>query len=139
MGQQISEQNAVVEAGDLQTPDYAIPLRVAGQFSSVDDLAHMPIRAGGLQLRLGDLGEIRRGTVDPPTPKVRLNGQQVVALGVSMQKGGNIILLGKSLTEADAQIRTQLPLGVEFQQIQDQPAVVGASVSEFLIVLAEAI
>ena len=139
VGQQISEQNAVVEAGDLQTPDYAIPLRVEGQFSSVDDLVHMPIRAGGLQLRLGDLGEIRRGTVDPPTPKVRLNGQQVVALGVSMQKGGNIILLGKSLAEADVQIRTQLPLGVEFQQIQDQPAVVGASVSEFLIVLAEAI
>ncbi|MFM1881004.1 MAG: hypothetical protein RLZZ344_1238 [Pseudomonadota bacterium] len=139
VGQQITEQNAVVEAGDLQTPDYAIPLRVEGQFASVDDLVNMPIRAGSLQLRLGDLGEIRRGTVDPPMPKVRLDGQEVVALGVSMQKGGNIILLGKSLDAVDRTIRAKLPLGVELRQIQDQPAVVSDSVSEFLIVLAEAI
>jgi multidrug efflux pump len=40
--------------------------------------------------------------MDPPSPKVRHQGKQVVALGVSMSKGGDIIALGKSLKAATA-------------------------------------
>jgi len=35
--------------------------------------------------------------VDPPGVKVRHQGREVIALGVSMSKGGDIIALGKAL------------------------------------------
>ena len=63
--------------------------------------ATMPIRgSSGSQLRLGDIAEIKRGYVDPPAVKVRHQGKEVIALGVSMTKGGDIIALGKSLQTA---------------------------------------
>lgn len=139
VGQQISEQNAVVEAGRLDTDQFTIPIKVLGQFGSLEELASMPIRAGQRILRLEDVATIRRATVDPPSPFVRVNGRAVVALGVSMLKGGDIIALGRNLDAAIENIKVQLPIGVTFQQIQNQPKVVAESVHEFLKVLAEAI
>ena len=58
----------------------------------------MPIKGNSAaQIRLGDIAEIKRGYVDPPTIKVRHQGKEVIAIGVSMIKGGDIIKLGKSL------------------------------------------
>ena len=137
---QIGAQNAVDSAGAVQTPQDVVQVRVAGQFSAVEDLRAMPIRgASGAQLRLGDIAEIQRGYVDPPQVTVRHDGQQVIALGVSMAKGGDIIALGKALKETSAQIERALPLGVKLVQIQDQPQAVATSVNEFVKVLIEAV
>ncbi len=58
----------------------------------------MPIRgSSGNQLRLGDIAQIKRGYLEPPTVKVRHQGRDVIALGVSMAKGGDILALGKAL------------------------------------------
>jgi multidrug efflux pump subunit AcrB len=136
---QLNQQNAVVSAGAVQTPLDVVQVRVAGQFNALADLRAMPIRAGDKQLRLGDIADIKRGDVDPPTVKVRFQGQEVIALGVSMTKGGDIIALGKALTAATQQIEKALPLGVTLGQIQDQPRSVATSVNEFVMVLIEAV
>ena len=137
---QLGAQNAVESAGAVQTPLDVIQVRVGGQFNDVEQLRAMPIRgATGTQLRLGDMAEITRGYVDPPQVKVRHNGREVVALGVSMAKGGDVIALGKALKEASARIEQSLPLGVELAQIQDQPRAVASSVNEFVKVLIEAV
>nr|MBP6781907.1 efflux RND transporter permease subunit [Ottowia sp.] len=133
---QLGAQNAVESAGAVQTPLDVIQVRVGGQFNDVEQLRAMPIRgATGTQLRLGDMAEITRGYVDPPQVKVRHNGREVVALGVSMAKGGDVIALGKALKAASARIEQSLPLGVELAQIQDQPRAVASSVNEFVKVL----
>src|SRR6476660_2158677 len=112
--QQLGQQNAVESAGAVQTPLDVVQVRVAGQFQAVDQLRAMPIRGtSGGQLRLGDIAEIKRGYVDPPQVKVRHQGQEVIALGVSMAKGGDIIQLGKALRSATAEIDHRLQLGVK--------------------------
>ena len=137
---QLSQQNAVESAGVVQTPQDAVQVRVAGQFQSIDELKALPIRgASGQQLKLGDIAEVKRGYVDPPSVKVRHQGQEVIALGVSMAKGGDIVALGKSLHEATARIEKQLPLGIKLVQVQDQPKAVTTSVNEFVSVLIEAV
>jgi multidrug efflux pump subunit AcrB len=136
---QLNQQNAVVSAGAVQTPLDVVQVRVAGQFNALADLRAMPIRAGDKQLRLGDIADIKREDVDPPTVKVRFQGQEVIALGVSMTKGGDIIALGKALTAATLHIEKTLPLGVTLGQIQDQPRSVATSVNEFVMVLIEAV
>ena len=137
---QLGQQNAVESAGAVQTPLDVVQVRVAGQFNAIEDLQAMPIRgASGNQLRLADIADIRRGYVDPPSIKVRHQGKEVVALGVSMAKGGDIIALGKALAAATERIGKTLPLGVQLVQVQDQPKAVANSVNEFIKVLVEAV
>ena len=137
---QIGSQNAVESAGTIQSPLDVLQVRVAGQFTSVEQLRDMPIRgSSGNQLKLGDIADIRRGYVDPPAVKVRHQGKEVVALGISMARGGDIIALGKALRTAVVEIDKQLPAGVKLAQVQDQPVSVASSVNEFVGVLIEAV
>ncbi|HNN89513.1 MAG TPA: efflux RND transporter permease subunit, partial [Giesbergeria sp.] len=137
---QLGQQNAVEGAGVVQTPQDQVQVRVAGQFQAIEDLRAMPIRgATGNMLRLGDIAEIRRGYVEPTAVKVRHEGQEVIALGVSMTKGGDIIRLGKALHAATASIAKTLPAGVQLVNVQDQPKSVASSVNEFVKVLIEAV
>ena len=137
---QLGQQNAVESAGIVQTPQDQLQVRVAGQFRAMEDLSAMPIRgASGAQLRLGDIATIQRGYVEPTAVKVRHEGREVVALGVSMAKGGDIIRLGKALRSATADIEKTLPAGVRLANVQDQPQAVARSVNEFVKVLIEAV
>ncbi len=142
---QIGAQNAVEGAGLLNAGAENLQVRVAGQFNSVDDLKHLPIRANNLQtgasslLRLGDLADVRRDYIDPPAVRVRHQGREVIALGVSMAKGGDIIQLGHALRAAAAQAQADLPIGIQITQVQDQPQAVSRSVGEFVAVLMEAV
>jgi multidrug efflux pump subunit AcrB len=142
---QIGAQNAVEGAGVLNAGSENLQVRVAGQFNSVEELRRLPIRAVNAQtgqassLRLGDIADIRRDYSDPPSVMVRHQGQQVVAIGVSMAKGGDIIALGKRLQAAARQLQQDLPVGITVTQVQDQPAAVSRSVGEFVRVLIEAV
>ncbi len=142
---QIGAQNAVEGAGQLNAGSENLAVRVAGQFNSVEELQRLPIRAVNpatnvaSTIRLGDIASVQRGYVDPPTTKVRHQGKDVVALGVSMSKGGDIIALGKALAEATAQFQSEMPLGITLEQVQDQPRAVARSVNEFVVVLLEAV
>lgn len=137
---QLGQQNAVESAGALQTPLDVVQVRVAGQFEALEQLRAMPIRgSSGKQLRLGDIAEIKRGYVDPPSVKVHYQGKKVIALGLSMTKGGDIIGLGKSLAQLSAHVAATLPAGVKLVHMQDQSKAVATSVNEFIGVLIEAV
>ncbi len=145
---QLGQQNAVESAGAVQTPLDVVQVRVAGQFEAIEQLRAMPIRGAGYgsgtaasnnQLRLGDIADIRRDYVDPPSVKVHYQGKEVIALGVSMAKGGDIIALGKSLTRLSDEVSRQLPAGIQLVNIQNQPKAVATSVNEFVRTLIEAV
>ncbi len=142
---QLGAQNAVEGAGVLNAGSENLQVRIGGQFNSVDELARFPIRAVNpgtgvaSTIRLADIADIRRAYVDPPAVKVRHQGKEVVALGISMVKGGDIVALGKALGTASASIQHDLPIGITLEQMQDQPRAVSRSVGEFVAVLAEAV
>jgi multidrug efflux pump len=117
-----------------------VQVRVSGQFESEAQLRAMTIRgASGQMVKLGDIAQVKRGYVDPASVKVHHQGEPVIALGVSMAKGGDIIALGHALKAATARIEKQLPAGVSLVQVQDQPQAVSRSVGEFVRVLIEAV
>jgi multidrug efflux pump subunit AcrB len=142
---QIGAQNAVEGAGVLNAGTENLQVRVAGQFNSVAELQRVPIRAVNpatgvaSTIKLGDIASIRRDYVDPPAVRVRHQGQEVIALGVSMAKGGDIIALGKALDATMKRVQAELPVGIEVARVQDQPQAVSRSVGEFVRVLIEAV
>ncbi|MHA6830037.1 efflux RND transporter permease subunit [Ralstonia pseudosolanacearum] len=138
---QIAQQNNIGPSGVLVTPTDNVQIRLSGQFSDIRDLENLTLRGPGgtSNIRLGDIAIVRHGYIDPPRAKMRFNGKEVIGLGISMAKGGDIIQLGKDLRATVERIRAKLPVGIEMQQVQDQPQSVQHSVGEFVHVLIEAV
>jgi multidrug efflux pump len=136
---QLATQNTVESTGVLVTPTDNLQVRVTGALKTVKDLEELELRANGTTFRLGDFATIKREYEDPPADKMRFNGKEVIGLGVSMEKGGNIIQMGKGLDATVASIKAKLPVGIELQRVSDQPRAVTASVGEFIRTLVEAI
>lgn len=141
---QINAQNAIEGSGVAVLPTDNVQVRISGEFKSVKDLAALPIRANGLTYRLGDIATLSRGYIDPPRDKMRAGvggeaAREVIGVGVSMAKGGDIVVLGKRLAEVERRIESGLPVGIAINKVADQPRAVKTSVNEFLKVLAEAL
>ncbi len=141
---QIGAQNAVEGAGVLVLPTDNLQVRVSGEFRSLDDLRQLPIRSNGLTYKLADIATVNRAYIDPPRDRMRagragVQGREVIGLGVSMVKGGDIIQLGKDLTETGQRLALSLPVGIDMVKVADQPRAVATSVNDFLRVLVEAL
>lgn len=132
-------QNAIAPSGFFETPSERIYLRTSGAFDSIEAIRALPIRAGERVFRVADVAEVRRGFIDPPQPRMRFDGANVIGLGVAMSKGGDIIRLGHALDAQVARVAQNLPLGMTLSQVANQPRAVRASINEFLKVLAEAV
>jgi len=135
----VKAQSAMTPSGKMETSSDNVYLRVSGMFENVDGLRNMPIRVNERTFRLGDIAKIERGYVDPIEPKMYYNGQPAIGIALSMDKGGNILTLGSELDKTTAQIKKDLPLGLELNQVSNQPQVVKDSINEFIGTLREAI
>ncbi|MCB1755828.1 MAG: efflux RND transporter permease subunit, partial [Gammaproteobacteria bacterium] len=110
----LAGQNAMVPAGKVETPVFAVPVNVDGQLASIDDIRDLPLRAAGRTLRLGDIAEVRRGYEDPPTVIMHFDGKEAIGLAVSMTANGDVLKLGENLRKRMEEIEAELPLGIEF-------------------------
>ena len=137
--QQLEEQNAMMPAGYFELAELRVPVRVSGQFETVEQVRALPIRAGERTLSLGDIATVSRGYADPRDPGMRFMGEDGIAIGVAMRKGGDIIALGETLEAEVARLQGSLPVGMELRKVSDQPAAVRVSIGEFVRVLAEAV
>ncbi len=135
----LEAQNVVRPAGALQTDTEAVILRVSGAFASEADVLAVNFTAGGRVLRLGDIAEVRRIPVDPPQPMFRVNGEPAIGLAVAMRDGGDILVLGRNIKAAMAEITANLPIGIEPHLVADQAVVVDEAIGDFTDSLWQAI
>jgi multidrug efflux pump subunit AcrB len=127
----LARQNLVAPAGSADATHDRVQVRVDGGLHGTADIADVRLEVGGQLLRLADIATVRTGYEDPPSLTIRHNGVPVLAIGVTMQANGNVLDFGHALEQRLAQVRQELPAGVEIQQYADQPRVVEESVWEF--------
>ncbi len=135
----LAKQNALTTAGEFQTEAQRVPVRVTGALQGVAAVAETPVFANGQTFRLGDIADVSHGYEDPPSYLIRAQGRPALEIGVVMQKGGNILALGKALDAALVEFESGLPQGIAISRIADQPEVVNAAVSEFTRSFLEAL
>ena len=135
----IRRQNAMAPAGFVDTGGDRVNVRVSGAFNGADAVAAVPVEDAGRTFRLGDITDVKRGYEDPPSFLVRQQGRPAVGVVVAMADGGNVLELGTNLAAAIKELKTQIPIGVQIDQIADQPKVVEESVGEFLHSFVEAL
>jgi multidrug efflux pump len=135
----LQKQNAVNPAGFVETDSDRIRLRVSGSFDSVARVRNTDLLVNGQHFRLGDIAKVSRGLADPPSPRMHVGGVPAIGIGVVMDKGGNVIDLGKNLDQAMKKISAELPAGVDVHVVANQPAVVKGSITLFQRSLTEAV
>jgi multidrug efflux pump len=139
IAQAIEAQNAVAAAGLLTTADDRIFVRPTGQLDDPDALGDTLLRINNQTFRLGDIATIRRGYDEPSGPQMRFMAQPVLGIGVSMQPGGDVIQLGKTLDRATRVLQQRLPAGLKLAEVTSMPRAVAHSVDDFLESVAEAV
>ncbi|MFA6163683.1 MAG: efflux RND transporter permease subunit [Methylobacter sp.] len=139
VAQVLQAQNSLVSAGTVLTGRQDLQIRLSGQFKSMDEIAEMPLRINGRTFKVQDIARVRRGYDEPANFKMRFNGKEVIGLGVTMNKRGDVLALGKALDKALAEIEHNLPIGVDVEKVADQSQVVDTAIGEFLRTFFEAL
>jgi multidrug efflux pump len=135
----LQTQNTLTPAGDIVTPLRNLPLRISGKFDTVESIENLPVRLNGRTFRVADVAKVTRGYIDPPEFKMRFNTKDVIGLGVTMNKKGDVLELGKELEATMAKIKTELPVGIDVEQVANQPHVVKTAIGEFMRTFLEAV
>ncbi len=135
----LQAQNAIRPAGQIETDDESIALRVSGSFDSEQDIADVNFAVGGRMLRLADIATVRRDYSDPPQPLFRVNGEPAIGLAIAMRDGGDILALGENITRVMNDAKANLPLGIEPILVADQAVTVESAISEFMESLWQAV
>ncbi len=133
--------NIIIPGGELRTGIERIAVEPTGNFESLDDLRRTVVSLPGRSeiLFLGDLVEITRGYVDPPSSRVFASGETALALGIAMREGGNIVTLGDEMRSELQRVEADYPVGIDFGLVAFQPEIVDRKVQEFVTSLGQAV
>lgn len=135
----LAAQNAVAPAGTMRTENDNMALRVSGALTSEESLRAVTLHINNRYIPLTDIATVSRQRAEPPAPVFRVNGQPAMGLAISMAPTGNMLHFGLALNARMAQLKAQLPHGIEIVKVADQSAVVSDAVSGFVRVLVEAV
>jgi hydrophobic/amphiphilic exporter-1 (mainly G- bacteria), HAE1 family len=129
----VRSENVSVPGGRLRTRGAAMPVRVVGEFASLDEIAEMHIPVGdGQSLRLDDVATIRDG-FEPLDQVARLSGQPAVSITIQQVSGANTVDTAAGVRAELDRIREELlPSGTTLDVVRDASEFVEASVQDVL-------
>ncbi len=135
----LAKQNAINDAGVFETSSNRVRVQVTSDLKGPDAIAAIPIEASGKVIRLGDIANVYAGFEDPPSFLARFKGRPALIIGVVMAKGANVLKFGENVGAAVQEMRDKTPIGVDIDQVADQPKVVEEAIGEFTRSFLEAL
>jgi len=139
VAQALQEQNSLTAAGTITTAQRDLPIRMTGDLDSIEDVQNLPVRINKRTFRIADFAKVTRGYIDPPESKMRFNGKEAIGLGITINKRGDALDVGQALEVAIANLQNQLPIGMDIEQVANQPRVVKTQMREFSSTFFEAL
>jgi multidrug efflux pump subunit AcrB len=135
----LQSKNLVSDAGRAQVASEFITLNPTGGYQSVEEFNDLLITTANNQFYLRDVGEVRRGYVEPISAGVRYDGRNAIGLGISTISGGNVVSMGAALNARIRELASEIPVGMEFGIISLQSEAVTVAIGSFVISLLEAV
>ncbi len=137
---ELQQKNVVAGAGRVKVGREFITINPTGAIKTVEQFESILISGGGeQQIYLRDVANVRRGYIEPQTNLIRYDGAQAIGLGISTVSGGNVVKMGKALSQRVMELREQIPVGIEVGMVSVQSTAVETAISGFLISLLEAV
>lgn len=136
--QAVSNENAVVQAGETPAGDRLLRVTVPQRLDGVEALENILInpRASGGVLRLSDIATVTRAPLEREDFYAYHNGDRVFTLGVAALSDENIVEVGRRVEARLSALEADLPVGVTLEPIYEQHVVVDQAISGFLVNLA---
>ena len=135
----LKQQSAMVPAGMVNTDTNNVYLRINGVFDSVDAVKNMPIRINNQTIRLGDIADVTMTYKDPSSPQFYYEGKPAIGIAISMDAGANNIEFGEAIDKKLKELKSTIPVGLNLDQVSNQPHIVKESIGDFSQSLFEAI
>jgi HAE1 family hydrophobic/amphiphilic exporter-1 len=141
----LSEQNIEIPAGQLGQPPsdskqaFQVPVRVVGRLTSPAEFDNIIVKnsANGLVL-LKDVGHSVVGAEDYST-SLRYNGRSAKGIGVQQLSNANALDVDAKAKAVLKELSKSFPPGLEYAIAFDSTTVIGDSIREVMVTLAEAI
>ncbi len=130
----LTAQNVILPAGEIDADGTNIVLEANGDLTSVEDVRNLLTKVPGLSgyVRLSDLVEVRRGYADPKDDPVFFNGEPAIVLALEMAETTDIQELGRRLKQKIPEFEQRQPIGVSYNISTFQEANVTAAVNNAL-------
>lgn len=129
----LAAQNQVAPSGFVETTGPRAYIRIDGSFDTLEMIENVPIAVNGKVLRIADIATVRRGYEDPPSYRIRHQGEPALMLGIIMEKNWNGLNLDRVLQSEEPLIQSSLPLGISFEKVADQAQNIRSAVGEFML------
>lgn len=129
----LQNQSVNVNPGSMSFGDEFIKIDVGSKMKSEEDIKNLLIQIpSGGNLRLSDIAQITRSTMNPKREALYFDGKKGLTLGLSNESGVNVVELGRRIDEKLEKLKPNLPAGIEIHSIYSQPARVDVAVKDFV-------
>lgn len=135
----LRNKNLVQDTGQVRIGSDFIALNPTGEIKTIQDFELITFTHNHKKFYLRDFAKVRRGYVDPPADMVQYDGQRAIALGISTVSGGNVVTMGEALDHRLAELKNELPLGMEVGVISHQATSVSHAIDDFIMSLLQAL
>lgn len=136
----ISQSNIIIPSGEIAMGKEQITVETSGSFESVSAIENLlvPVKNNEM-LPLGEIATVTRAYQNPRKNIVRVNGEDALAIYVSLKENSNIINLGKDIDAVLVEFNKALPLGLSATRIASQDLDVQQKISTFVVNLVQSV
>ncbi|TAJ10215.1 efflux RND transporter permease subunit [Marinilabiliaceae bacterium JC017] len=138
--QAFNDQGQTVDAGDFLSGSERIRIDIGNKFRDLDEIKNFEVKLpNGGRYRLGQIATLTREFNKPVMQKMKYNGREAIGLALSMEKGGNVLVLGEAVEKRLAELQNYLPVGIECHPVYFQHKNVAESIDNFTVNLIESV
>lgn len=128
----IQAENVSVPSGRITEQRADVPVRVVGEYRSVNEIEDLRLLlAGGQVVRLGDVATVREGFEDA-SQVARFNGEPAVSISIQKRTDANPVNTAAGVRAELDRIRAGLPPGMQVTVVRDGSEFIQSSINDVL-------
>jgi multidrug efflux pump len=136
----LTRENAELPAGEIESPDREIRLRLKRQYQTPNDFAQIVVGAGrdGQLVRMGEIAKIELG---PATfdEDFRGNGVEQIGIGIERRSSANTLEIARAAYAEVEKIRQTLPEGIQLYDSFDTTIFIDRAIKNVYRTLIETV
>ncbi len=136
----LQTQNVLVNTGDVNTGQYQLRVRAEGTYKDIQDIRdQLIVTKSGAEVRLGDIAEVERGYMDPPSTLMRVDGQKAIGIGVATGAKDDVVAVGNAVQERLSEMEQLFPVGMELKSLYPENRIADEANNGFILNLIESL
>lgn len=124
----IGSENINLPAGRIEDQNQNLPIRVTGQFESINDIASLPVPTNSGVLLLKNMADVQEA-YEETTQLSYLNGKDAIGISILKQSGSNTVTVAEDIEEKLNELDELLPKNIKMEMIFDQSHFINQSIS----------